>query len=185
MRKLIFQINVSLDGFADHTVAIADDELHDFSTERLDDLDTILFGRVTYQLFESHWPSAAKDPHATKSVIEFADKINAVPKVVFSSTLHDVKWNNTRLVKEGMAEEVLKLKQGTGKNLSVGGLRIAATLAKLSLIDEYWILVHPVIVGAGRRLFENTKERLNLKLAGTRTFHSGAVALHYLTERNP
>src|SRR5512135_315231 len=98
MRKLIFQINISLDGFADHTVAIADDELHDFSTDMLNNIDTILFGRVTYQLFESYWPLAPNDPEATKSIVEFADKINAIPKIVFSNTLQDVGWNNTKLV---------------------------------------------------------------------------------------
>lgn len=180
MRKLIFQINVSLDGYADHTVAIADDELHDFSTDLLNTVDTVLFGRVTYQLFESYWPLAPKDPEATKSIVEFANKINAIPKIVFSKTLQNVGWNNTRLVKSNMAEEVLKLKQGTGKNLSVGGLSLAQSLMKLSLIDEYLILVQPVVVGKGRRLFDGVNDRLDLKLSGTKTFRSGVVVLHYL-----
>lgn len=179
MRKLIFQINISLDGFADHTVAIADDELHDFSTDMLNNIDTILFGRVTYQLFESYWPLAPNDPEATKSIVEFADKINAIPKIVFSNTLQDVGWNNTKLVRGNIAEEVLKLKQMTGKDLSVGGLNLARSLTNLSLIDDYWILVHPVIVGKGRRLFDGIHESLTLKLVDSQKFHSGVVALHY------
>ncbi len=183
MRKLIFSINVSLDGFADHTVAIADDELHEFHVDQLNTIDTVLFGRVTYQLFESYWPTAPGDPRATKSVIDFADKINAMPKLVFSKTLQNVHWNNTMLVKEDAVREVTKLKRGGGKNLSVGGLGIAQTLANASLIDEYWFLVQPVIVGKGRRLFDGVNNRSNLKLADTKTFHSGVVVLHYLWNR--
>jgi dihydrofolate reductase len=183
MRKLIFSINVSLDGFADHTVAIADDELHEFHVDQLNTIDTVLFGRVTYQLFESYWPTAPGDPQATKSEIDFADKLNAMPKLVFSRTLQNVHWNNTILVKEDVVGEVAKLKQGDGKNLSVGGLSIAQTLANASLIDEYLFLVQPVIVGRGRRLFDRINNRSNLKLVDTKTFHSGVVVLHYLLNR--
>ena len=179
MRKLIFQVNISLDGFADHTVAVADDELHDFSTDLLNNIDAILFGRVTYQLFESYWPLAPNDPEATQSIVEFANKINEIPKIVFSNTLQDVGWNNTKLVKGNMAEEVLKLKQGAGKDLSVGGLNLARSLTNLSLIDDYWILVHPIIVGKGRRLFDGINESLDLKLVDSQKFHSGVIALHY------
>lgn len=183
MRKLIFSINVSLDGFADHTVAIADDELHEFYTDQLDSIDTILFGRVTYQLFESYWPHAHEDPKSAKSIIAFANKINAMRKIVFSKTLQNVDWNNTRLVKGNMVEEVSKLKQESGKNLSVGGLNIAQTFMKLSLIDEYWFLIQPVIVGEGKRLFDGVNGRLDLKLIDTKKFNSGVVALHYLPNK--
>lgn len=181
--KTDFSINVSLDGFADHTVAIADDELHGFYTDQLDSIDTILFGRVTYQLFESYWPHAHEDPESTKSIVAFANKINTIPKIVFSKTLQNADWKNTRLVKDNMVEEVSKLKQGTGKNLSVGGLSIAQTFMKLSLIDEYWFLVQPIIVGKGRHLFDGVNDRLDLKLADTKTFHSGVVVLHYLSSK--
>lgn len=86
MKKLIFAINVTIDGFADHTAVIADDELHDFYTNLLNDADTLLFGRKTYQLMESYWPQAQNDPQATKSMIEIANKINSLPKIVFSKT---------------------------------------------------------------------------------------------------
>lgn len=180
MRKLILSINVSLDGFADHTVAIADDELHDFYTNQLDTIDTVLFGRVTYQLMESFWPHAPEDPQSTESEIAFANKINAVPKIVFSKTLQNATWNNTRLVKGDLVEEAKKLKQGNGKNISVGGLSIIQTLANLSLIDEYWLLVQPLVVGKGRRLFDGIDHQLDLKLVDTQTFKSGVVVLHYV-----
>lgn len=183
MRKLTFSINVSLDGFADHTVAIADDELHDFSTKQLDSIDTVLFGRVTYQLFESFWPLAPSNPESTKSIVEFATKINAIHKIVFSGTLKHADWNNTEIVKGNLAGEVSKLKQGPGGNMSVGGIGTAQALMNLSLIDEYWLLVQPVVVGKGRRLFEGVNNRLDFKLVDTRTFHSGVVVLHYLPVR--
>jgi len=183
MRKLVFSINVSLDGFADHTVAIADDELHEFFSDQFDAIDLVLFGRVTYQLMESYWPTAPKDPAATKSEMEFAKKINAMPKVVFSRTLQKVDWNNARLSNGDMVEEVLKLKQGNGKSLSIGGISAIQTFMKLKMVDEFWLLVHPVIVGRGRRLFDGVDEKLDLKLVDTKTFRSGVVVLHYLLNR--
>ncbi len=184
MRKLIFSIHISLDGFADHTVAIADDEMHDFYAHQLDTLDTVLFGRVTYQLFESFWPLAPTDPQLTKSVVEFAYKINAIPKIVFSNTLDHAGWNNTKLVKGNMVNEVIKLKNQDGKNMSVGGISTAQALMKESLIDEFWFCVHPVIVGNGRRLFDGLNDRHDLKLVDAKTFHSGAVVLHYTLDGN-
>jgi dihydrofolate reductase len=139
---------------------------------------------VNMQAHFSRWPLAPKDPESTKSVIEFANKINAIPKIVFSKTLQKVDWNNTKLVKGNIVDEVLKLKQGTGRNLSVGGLSIAQACMKLSLIDEYWFLVQPVIVGKGRRLFDGVHNRLDLKLVDAKKFNSGVVALHYLQDRN-
>jgi len=180
MRKLISAINISLDGFADHTVAVAaDDELHDFFSDLLDSTDVALFGRVTYQLMESYWPHAHEDPRATRGELKFADKFNAIPKIVFSKTLDKASWNNTRLVKENMVEEVVKLKQQPGKNISIGGISTAQEFMKRDLIDEYWLAIHPVIVGQGRRLFDGLNERINLRLVDTKIFMSGVVVLHY------
>ena len=179
MRKLVFTMNVSLDGVADHRVAVADDELHDFFTHWMEDVDTGLFGRATYQLMESYWPVAHEDPDATRSMLAFADRINTMPKVVFSNTLQQAGWNNTRLVKGDAVKEVLKMKQGTGGSLSLGGISLIQTFMKLKLIDEYWLLVHPMIWGAGRRLFDGLSDRLDLKLVDLLTFKSGVVVLHY------
>jgi dihydrofolate reductase len=179
MRKLIMQMNISIDGFADHTVAIADDELHEFASEMLDKLDIALFGRVTYQLMESYWPQAERDPNESKSVIAFARKFNAMPKIVFSKTLQNAGWNNTQLIKEDLVKEVIRLKQQPGKILSIGGLKVCRELIRHGLIDEYWLLVHPVIVGKGRRLFEGLEKAIDLKIVGVRAFKSSAVVLHY------
>jgi dihydrofolate reductase len=183
MRKLMFSMNISLDGYADHTVAIADDELHEFASDLLDSVDILLFGRVTYQLMESYWPIARSDPSATQSMMEFADRINAKPKVVFSRTLRKAVWNDTRLVKDGMVEEVMKLKQQPGRNLALGGISICQEFMRLGLVDEYWLLVQPIIVGKGRRLFEGLRKRIDLKLVGTKTFGSGVVVLHYRADK--
>jgi dihydrofolate reductase len=179
MRNVILSINVSLDGFADHDVAIADDELHYFYINRLNELDAVLFGRVTCRLFEEFWPLAPVDPQSTASVVDFAYKINAIPKVVFSNTLKTVEWNNTRLVHGSPEEEVTQMKQQPGKGLSVGGIRLAQSLIRAGLIDEYWFLVQPVVRGSGRRPFGGLIQRANLGLAESKTFHSGVVALHY------
>jgi dihydrofolate reductase len=183
MRKIIFAINITIDGFADHTAVIADDELHDFYSELLDSIDIILFGRKTYQLMESFWPAADNDPRSTRSMIEYAQKINAKPKIVFSKTLEKVTWQNTRLVKENMIDEVIKLKNEPGKNLSAGSLSIASALAVKGLIDEYWFLVQPIILGKGKHLLAGLKERIDLVHAGSKTFKSGVVVLHYLSRK--
>jgi dihydrofolate reductase len=176
-------VNVSLDGCADHRMGIADDELHDFATEFLGRVDAALFGRVTYELMASYWPVAPGDPSATKSVIEFANRINAMPKIVFSKTLEKAEWHNTRLVREDAVEEVKRLKEEPGGDLSVGGLSLATALMGEGLIDEHWLLIHPVVWGKGKRLFEGLNVRRNLKFVDTRTFRSGVVVLHYLSQK--
>ncbi len=182
-RKVIFAINVTVDGYADHTVTIADDELHDFYANLLDNVDTLLFGRVTYQLMESYWPSAHNDPQATKSMIKFADKFNAIPKIVFSRTLQKTDWNNTRIVRDNVIEEVVKLKQRPGKNISVGGITVFQEIMRHGLIDEYWLAVQPLIWKKGKRLFPDVNEKNNLKLIDTKKFKSGVVVLHYRKDK--
>ena len=180
MRKLVFSINISLDGFADHTVAIPDDDLHDFFSGLLDDTGIELFGRVTCQMMESYWPHAHDDPAASKSIFNFADKFNSIPKIVFSSTLEKAEWNNSTLIRENALEHVARLKETEGKNLGIGGMKLARSFMSRGLIDEFWLLAHPVVVGKGRRLFENANEKSTLALVESRVFGSGVVALHYL-----
>lgn len=182
MGKVIFSINISLDGYADHTVAIADDELHDFFTEQLHNIDISVFGQKTYQLMESYWPVAHQDPNATKSILSFAQRFNSMAKMVFSGTLQEAKWNNTKLVKRDVVEVISEMKRQTDYVMSIGGISIAQTLTRHNLIDEFWILVHPVIVGTGRFLFENLSKPAKLKLADTKIFRSGVVVLHYLCD---
>jgi dihydrofolate reductase len=182
MRKLVFQMNVSLDGFADHTVAVADDELHDYFTHALDDIGIELFGRKTYELMADYWPRVREDPGATESMKRFGDKFNAMPKIVFSRTLEKADWNNTRLVRENAVEEVTRLKKQHGKDLSLGGVATVQEFMRLGLVDEFWLLVHPVLAGKGRRLLPEPSDERRLKLLETRTFTSGVVVLRYAFE---
>ena len=184
MRKLLAALNISLDGYADHDITIADDELHDFSTNLLDNVDIILFGRVTYQLMESYWPNALNDPEATAAMLRFARKINSIPKIVFSKTLKKIEWNNTTLVSNDMIEEITILKQQTGKDLSVGGISLIQTLANAGLIDDLWILIHPFIIGKGKHLFSGINQYIRLRLIETINFKSGVVVLHYMRDDN-
>jgi dihydrofolate reductase len=179
MRKLIWAINVTLDGYADHEAVIADDELHYFYADLLKEVDAELFGRKTYDLLESFWPTAAEDPESTKGMIEFAERINSIPKIVFSKTLQKAEWKNTKLVKEDAIAEVRKLKAQAGKSLCIGGISLANNLMQEGLIDEYWIVVQPIILGKGKYLFQNINERKNLKLVDMKIFKSGVAALHY------
>lgn len=179
MRKLIAAINMTLDGFCDHTAVIADDELHQHYNGLLKNADTLLFGRITYQLMESYWPSVAKHPTGSKPTDEFAVIIDNIQKIVFSRTLRYVEWNNTILKNEIVKEEILKLKQQAGKNIFAGSPGLIVTLTRLGLIDEYILCVHPVISGNGLPLFKNINDRISLKLIQTKTFDSGAIVLSY------
>ena len=182
MRKLIAAINMTLDGFCDHTAGIADDELHQHYNELLSTADTILWGRTTYQLMESYWPEIVKNPTGNKPEDEFAVLIDNISKIVYSRTLKKVDWKNTRLKSEVNKEEVLELKQsrnGGSKNILVGSPSLIVALTQLDLIDEYQLCVQPIILGRGLPLFKNVKGRINLKLLKTKLFGSGAVTLYY------
>ena len=179
MRKLIAAINITLDGFCDHTAMIADDEIHQHYNQLLSDADTLLYGRITYQLMESYWPTVVKNPTGNKPTDEFAVIIDNISKIVFSRTLKKVDWKNSKLKKEVIKEEVLELKQRAGKNILVGSPSLIVALTQLDLIDEYQLCVQPIILGNGLPLFKNINERINLKLSKTKTFTCGAVTLYY------
>ncbi|HEX9252887.1 MAG TPA: dihydrofolate reductase family protein [Ignavibacteriaceae bacterium] len=179
MRKLIFAINITIDGFADHTAGIADDELHGFFTNFLNTIDVTLMGRKTYQLMENYWPNAHKDPNATKSIIDFADKFNTMKKIIFSNTLKEVKWKNSSLASESLLKVVSDLKNQNGKNISAGSLSIANQLLNENLIDEFWFLIHPVVLGKGKKLFDGLEMKSQLHLVDIRKLNSGVVVLHY------
>ncbi len=179
MRRLIAAINVTLDGFCDHTAMIADDEIHRHFNDLLSDAGTILYGRITYQLMESYWPSVVKDPTGNEPMDEFAVLIDDISKIVFSRTLKDVDWKNTELKEDLVEEEILELKQQAGKDILVGSPSLIVALAQLDLIDEYQLVVQPIVLGSGLPLFKNIKDRIDLELLKTKTFESGAVTLYY------
>ena len=182
MRKLIAAMNMTLDGFCDHTAMIADDEIHEHYNDLLSNAGTLIYGRITYQLMESYWPSVVKNPTGNKPTDEFAVLIDNISKIVFSRTLKNVDWKNTELKKEVIKEEVLDLKQsrnGGSKNILVGSPGLIVALTQLDLIDEYQLGVQPTILGSGLPLFKNVKDRIDLKLLRTKTFGCGAVVLYY------
>lgn len=179
MRKLIAAMNMTLDGFCDHTAMIADEELHRHYSYLLRKAGTLLYGRTTYQLMESSWPALVKNPSGNKSLDEFAAMIDNIPKIVFSRTLKKVDWKKTELKKEATQEEVLKLKRQTGKSILVGSPSLIVAFAQLGLVDEFQLCVHPVILGKGLPLFKNIRDKIKLKLIKTKTFGSGAVVLYY------
>jgi dihydrofolate reductase len=179
MRKLITAMNVTFDGYCDHTAMIADDEVHEHYNDLLRNAGALLYGRITYQLMESYWPTVVENPTGNKPVDEFAVLIDDIPKIVFSRTLKNVGWKNTLLKKEIIKEDVLELKQQSGKNVFVGSPSLIVALSNLDLVDEYQLSVHPTILGSGLPLFKNIKNRIDLKLLNTKTFGCGAVTFYY------
>ena len=179
MRKVIAAINMTIDGFCDHTAGIADGELHQHYNELLGKAGILLYGRITYQLMESYWPSVVKDPTGNKPIDDFALLIQNIPKLVFSHTLNSVEWKNAKLAKRSIKEEVLDLRQKKGKDIMVGSPSLIAELTKLNLIDEYQLCVHPVILGSGLPLFKNLTNTSILKLSKTKILGSGVIILYY------
>jgi dihydrofolate reductase len=184
MRKLIFAINITLDGCCDHTKVVGDDETLEYFTHLMRDVDLQLFGRKTYQLMVPFWPEVAKTQSMTKASNEFAQTFDSINKIVFSRTLDSPEDRNTRIIRANLRDEILKLKQEGGKNILVGGVDVPSQLIELGLVDEYRFVVSPIVAGEGRRLLEGVslRERLQLKLVESKIFKSGCVALRYLKQ---
>ena len=178
MRKLIAAINMTLDGFCDHTAGIPDEEIHQHYTELLNEGDAILYGRITYQLMK-YWQPLVKNPSGEKSMDDFAIAIDKIPKIVFSHTLKNVEWESAKLANRSIEEEVLELRQQPGRDILVGSRSLIIQLMKFNLIDEYQLCIHPVVVGSGLPLFENINDRTIFKLIKTKTFRGGAITLYY------
>ncbi len=182
---------MTLDGFAagpndemDWLPAFNDEalwkDIHEDMWKQLGAADTLLLGRVTYQIWEKYWPAASTNPNSTDNDIKFSRYADETQKVVFSSTLEKVEWKNTTLVKGDVAKEVSKLKQEPGKNIALaGGPGLARTFIKMGLIDEYRINVHPVILGAGKPLLKDLNIKQKLQFNGAKVYISGAVGLNY------
>src|SRR5579862_727346 len=184
VRKLIYAINITLDGCVDHTKQSVDEEKLEYFTYLTREADLQVFGRKTYQLMVPYWPDVLKSQSETKADTEFARAFVSTHKVVFSRSLDRAEDKNTRIVRTNLRDEIVKLKQEQGKNILVGGVDIPSQLMELGLIDEYRFVVGPIIAGEGRRLLEgvNMPEKLQLKLVETKIFKSGSVALRYLKQ---
>ena len=181
MRNLFLFNMVTLDGYFEgpnqdidwHAV---DEEFNEFAVEQLDTIDTILFGRVTYEGMASFWPT----PFALENEPMVAGRMNKIAKVVFSRTLDKAEWQNTQLVKEDVAGFIAQLKGQPGKDIAIfGSANLAASLLSMGLIDELRLIVNPVILGSGTPLFRDVRERIDLKLTKTRVFDNGNVLLYY------
>ncbi len=183
MRKIIWMMSVSLDGFMEgpdreldwHMV---DDELHRHFNEELGAMGAFLDGRVTYELMAGFWPMADTDPSSTAPVVEFARIWRDMPKIVYSRTLERADWNTT-VVRDVVPEEVMELKAQPGGDLVLGGADLGAAFLRHDLINEYRLYVHPVIIGRGKPMFRPSDARIALRLAETRTFGNGVVLLRY------
>jgi dihydrofolate reductase len=182
MRKLIYSMGVSLDGFiagpdGEIDWSAPDEELHRFHNQQMREIGVQLCGRRLYETMV-YWETAEENPSATDYELEFARIWKELPKIVFSKTLEKVE-GNARLVTDVAAEEVAKLKEQPGKDLAVGGAGLASTFIKLGLIDEYRLFVSPVVLGGGTPYFPALDDRVHLALVETRTFGSRVVYLRY------
>lgn len=177
MRKLIVSNMMSLDGFFEGPNKeldwhVVDDEFFAYAREMLNSVDMILFGRTTYELMAAYWPFARKD--------EIAEKMNTLPKIVFSRMLDRADWNNTRLVREDAPAEIRKVKNQPGKDVVIlGSAALAASLLQAGLIDEYRVILNPVLLGRGKLLFKGVTKNLTLKLRESKRLNSGVAILYY------
>jgi dihydrofolate reductase len=184
MRNLIFAINISIDGCCDHTKMTADAEVHDYFTRLLrDEIDLMVFGRKTYELMVPYWPDIAKNQSETKSENDFARAFDPIPRIVFSRSLASA-GEKTKIVRANLREEILKLKQQPGKKILAGGVSLTSQLIELGLVDEFRFVVQPIIAGEGARLLQGITlpQRLQLRLADSKPFKSGGLALHYMKQ---
>lgn len=186
MRKLIFGINLTIDGCCDHTKGKGYDDVHEYFAQLMLDADTLVYGRKTYELMVPFWPDIAKNHSApTKAMNEFAQAFDSVDKIVVCSrSLEKVEGKNTSIIRSNLKEEILELKQEQGGNILTGGVDLPSQLIALGLVDEYHIVVQPIVAGAGRRFLEGTdlQESLQLKLVESKVFESGCVALRYVKQ---
>lgn len=185
MRKIIVTEWVTLDGFVagpngEMDWVMVEDEMGQYEYDLLSAADTLLLGRVTYESFAGAWPYVPDNPSASEGEKAYARLLNAMRKIVFSRTLEKADWHNSSLAKEIVPAEIERMKQEPGKDIVIyGSASLIQELTNLGLIDEYQLMVHPVVLGSGKPFFKDTKDRVNLKLTKTRTFPSGVVGLYY------
>lgn len=188
MRKIILMMSVSVDGFfegpeRDISWHLVDEELHQHFNDECRAMGAFMDGRITYELMAEFWPTADQDPDSTAAMAEFAGIWRDKPKFVFSRTLTTAEWNTT-VIHDVVPEEIAELKAQPGGDLALSGANLAATFMRHTLIDEYRLYVHPVVLGQGRPLFQSPDTRMDLTLAGTRSFGNGVVLLRYERGQN-
>ncbi|WP_460972367.1 dihydrofolate reductase family protein [Spirosoma migulaei] len=183
MRTVTFTMNSSLDGYCDHTMFNPSEEVMEYFTATLREVDLLFFGRVMYQLMFPYWADVAQNQSGTAAENRFAERLTAIDRVVMSRSLNSVD-EKTRIVRSNPAEELQKLKQQRGNKISVDSVSLLPELIQAGLIDEFQLVVHPVLVGQGRPLLNvgSLQGKLHLKLVNTIAFQSGSMALHYLKQ---
>ncbi|MGC1631805.1 MAG: dihydrofolate reductase family protein [Gelidibacter sp.] len=179
MRKLVAGINMTIDGICDHTAILPDHEIHQHYTDLLRNADTILYGRITYQLME-YWRDLAKSPSGETSMDDFAVAMDNIPKIVFSNTLKNVDWHSAKLPHQPLEKVVAELKQQSGKDILVGSRSLIIQLMNLNLIDELQLCIHPIIAGNGSPLFKDISDRKIFHLLKTKIFGGGGIILYYV-----
>jgi dihydrofolate reductase len=185
MRKVISFMHMSLDGFVAGPGGAMDwvtmdEEIFKDAIDLTATTDTALYGRTTYQMMEGYWPTVLTNPSSTTLELHHAKWVEDTQKIVFSATLEKVNWNNTRLIKENIAEKISKLKQKQGKSMIIfGSPKLTHSFIQMNLIDEYRINVSPVILGKGVPLFKNIHYAIDLRLLRTKKFNSGVVGFYY------
>jgi dihydrofolate reductase len=157
-----------------------DEALATYESRLLQSVDTVIFGRATYQGFVSYWPQVPSDPASPQRLVEYAQRLNTLRKIVFSRTLSHVTWNNTTLVKEVVPADILRMKQESGLDMLIyGSASLVQTLTNLRLIDRYQLLIYPTAIGSGKPLFRDIAPQVKFSLIGTETHPSGVVVLSY------
>ncbi|MGI8952697.1 MAG: dihydrofolate reductase family protein [Chitinophagaceae bacterium] len=185
MRKIVSFMHVSLDGFVADAKGNIDwitvgDEMFDYAAQRTNESDTALYGRVTFEMMENYWPTAADKPNATKHDIEHSEWYNRVEKVVLSRLLRNQKLPNTIIISDNVEENIHAIKNQAGKEIIIfGSPSVVHLLTQVDLIDDFWLFINPVLLGSGIPLFSNIKEMKKLKLISCDSFSSGVVCLHY------
>jgi dihydrofolate reductase len=188
MRKIVLSMHVSLDGFVaglkgEMDWIKLDDEMFDLVGGFTNEADTALYGRVTWEMMDDYWPTAADKPNASKHDIEHSQWYNKVDKLVLTKTMRGKKADKVKFISDNIFSEINSFKQAPGKNVMIFGSPTAAhSLMEYSLIDEYWLFVNPILLGQGIPLFANIKKRIDLKPLETKVFHCGVTALHYAVE---
>lgn len=189
MRKVIVSTWVTLDGFMagpngemDWVSEHFDEAMGKYESDLVDRADTLILGRVTYESFAGSWPHLPENPSVSEGEREYARKLNAMRKIVFSRTLDKADWNNSILMREIVPEEIEQLKQEPGRDMMIpGSASVVQAFTNLGLVDEYQILVYPVILGSGKPLFKGIQRKVGLRLLETKTLPSGVVLLTYQT----
>ena len=189
MRKIISFMHISLDGFVagpngEMDWIKVDEEIFDHISKRIGEGDTALYGRVTFQMMENYWPTAADKPTASKHDIEHSKWYEKIHKIVLSKTLKEEDFTNTKIIQDNLLERINEIKQqGNNEILLFGSPTATHSLIQLNLIDGYWLFVNPIILGKGIPLFVDIKDKIKLKLLTTRQFTSGVTELNYIVDK--